>query len=143
MDKSTVVLAALAPANGATHSPVQVQKLLFLIERNIPSAINGPVFDFKPYDYGPFDSAVYQTLDLLNLNGLVETVEEPGRRWKHYRLTPEGQAKGNEAISQLEDKHRQYIHAVSKYVRSLSFTQLVSAIYREYPEMKANSVFRK
>ena len=34
------------------------------------------------------------------------------------------------------------IEQVSKFVRSLSFEQLVSAIYKAYPRMKANSVFR-
>ena len=35
-----------------------------------------------------------------------------------------------------------YIKRASEFVRSLSFSDLVSAVYKAYPEMKANSVFR-
>ena len=58
MTRKEVVLAALAPAKHAPHSPVQVQKLIFLIDRNIPREVGGPHFDFQPYNYGPFDKAV-------------------------------------------------------------------------------------
>lgn len=142
MDKSRLVLAALAASNGDSHSPVQVQKLLFLIDKEIPGYTEGPHFDFVPYDYGPFDKDVYRTLDLLAFVGLVET-EESGRGWKRYRLTPEGQQRGEKALAELPANAHQYMQDVSKFVRSLSFADLVSAIYQAYPEMKANSVFGK
>lgn len=68
MDREDLVLACLAPAKGALHSPVQVQKMFFLIDRNISEDIEGPLFDFHPYDYGPFDKAVYETLEKLAQN---------------------------------------------------------------------------
>jgi hypothetical protein len=59
MDRSSLVLAALAAAGGnAAFTPVQVQKLLFLIDREAGRLVGGPHFDFLPYDYGPFDRAV-------------------------------------------------------------------------------------
>lgn len=143
MDKKRLVLAALAPAQGLMHTPVQVQKLLFLIDRNIPAHTEGPTFDFQPYDYGPFDSAVYHVLDQLSAEGLVEAVEEPSRRWKRYRLTAQGQEAGNTALAAVPEKGRDYIRKVSEFVRSLSFADLVSAIYHAYPDMKVNSVFGK
>ena len=143
MDRKLIVLAALAPAEGATHSPVQVQKLLFLIDKNIPELVKGPLFNFEPYDYGPFDTAVYEVIDGLAAEGLVEVVEESGRSWKRYRLSETGQAAGKKALNSISKKGREYIEEVSRYVRSLTFAQLVSAIYRAYPEMKVNSVFGK
>lgn len=142
MDKSRLVLAALAASNGDSHSPVQVQKLLFLIDKEIPEYTEGPHFNFLPYDYGPFDKDVYRTLDLLAFVGLVET-EESGRGWKRYRLTPDGQQHGEKVLADLPANARQYVEDASKFVRSLSFADLVSAIYQAYPEMKVNSVFGK
>ena len=141
MDAKNLVMAALAPANGGTHTPVQVQKLLFLVDRNIPEIIGGPHFEFEPYDYGPFDKAVYDILRDLAAEGLVEISEEPGRRWKRYRLTDAGQEIGELVLNKISEKGREYIRQLSTFVRSLTFDQLVSAIYKAYPEMKVNSVF--
>lgn len=142
MDKKSLVLAVLSPARGGSFSPVQVQKLFFLIDRNISSRVDGPHFNFEPYDYGPFDKTVYETLDLLSLTGQVETIEQPGRSWKSYRLTPDGQNTGEEILNSLSVDVRDYLIRLAEFVRSLSFADLVSAIYKAYPDMKANSVFR-
>ena len=71
MTKREVVLAALAPAQGKQHSPVQVQKLLFLLDREASELLGGPHFNFVPYNYGPFDKEVYQVLNELDFNELV------------------------------------------------------------------------
>ncbi len=143
MDQKSIVLAALSPARGGTFSPVQVQKLLFLIDRNLGQRVEGPHFNFQPYDYGPFDSAVYGALSALAAAGLVEVLDEPGRSWKSYRLSDAGQAEGERILGAIGDTEASnYIAAVAAFVRRLSFTQLVSSIYKAYPDMKVNSVFR-
>ena len=142
MDKNAIVLAALAPALRDSYSPVQVQKLLFLIEHNITDKVGGPHFDFQPYDYGPFDSSIYGALNELSNSGLVEALNVPGRNWKRYRLTEAGQHAGMEYLNSIsEEQIRQYIKDVSSFVLKLTFPQLVSAIYKAYPEMRVNSVF--
>lgn len=118
-----------------------MQKLLFLIDRNIPNLTGGPHFDFQPYHYGPFDKAVYEGLDELSTNGLVDVVFQ--NSWRSYRLTVQGQQQGNEFLATLPDKAQVYIHRVSEFVRRLGFAQLVSAIYHAYPEMRKNSVFQE
>lgn len=138
-----LVLAGLSPANGLPHSPVQVQKLFFLLDRNLPSTLGAPFFSFEPYDYGPFDRAVYDELVALAADGLVEVAPSLGSRWRTYRLTSAGQMQGDEVLSRLEPAARQYIEKANSWVRSLSFTELVSAIYRAFPDMRVNSVFEE
>ncbi len=142
MKRTDLILAALAPANGAAHSPVQLQKLLFLIDKQIPHLVGGPYFAFQPYDYGPFDKSVYADLKILALEGFVEIEAAPGLRWRKYRLTESGQAAGNASLAELDESAQKYVREVSHFVRALSFESLVSAIYKAFPEMKANSVFR-
>jgi hypothetical protein len=142
MTREQLVLAALAASNGATHTPVQMQKLLFLIDNKIPLAVNGPHFNFEPYDYGPFDSKVYDTLERLDLDGLVETVSSSNLRWKKYRTTEHGLEVGRDLLDQLDATTADYIRQLSNWVRSLSFADLVSSIYNAYPEMKAKSIFK-
>lgn len=141
MNRKEIVLVAMAPANRCQHSPVQMQKLLFLIDQAIPEEVNGPIFDFQPYNYGPFDKAVYETLEELANEGLVTVI--PVHTWREYLLTEAGQREGDRLLQRISQKARDYIQAASQFVRELSFTQLVSAIYKAYPEMRANSVFQE
>lgn len=141
LTRRETVLAALSPAKGAGFTPVQVQKLLFLLDREAAQPLGGPHFDFAPYHYGPFDHAVYQQLEELSVEGLVQ-VQDEGQRLRRYSLTEAGQAAGADAASRLSPELRDYLDRLVTFVRGTNFAQLVSAIYRKYPEMKANSVFQ-
>lgn len=141
MSRETIVLVALAAGRGAAHSPVQVQKLLFLFEKRAAEAFNGAHFNFRPYDYGPFDPDVYRVLDDLRDLGLVEIVGLSFKKDRRYKLTDRGQIEGLKLLEQLAPRYQKFVVDLSNFVRSLTFSQLVSVIYREYPEMKANSIF--
>ena len=141
MERRDFVLAAMSPAGNRPFSPVQVQKLFFLLDRNVSEQTGGPHFAFQPYDYGPFDKEVYLELERLEDDGLVEILEPHWLGSRTYRLTDEGQGNGDEAFRGLSRGVQRYIREVVAFVRSQSFVQLVSAIYQAYPEMRANSVF--
>ena len=141
MEKRKLVLASLAAGAVHKHTPVQIQKLLFILDQNVASDLGGPTFDFKPYDYGPFDSTVYDELRSLETEGLA-TSSTTQRGWKKYQLTPQGVVEGEAVLSELPLRASTYIRKVSSFVLSLSFADLVSSIYKAYPEMKVNSVFR-
>lgn len=140
MDRMEVMLAALASGAHEEFSPVQLQKLMFLIDRNIGSAIGGPFFDFKPYDYGPFDVGVYNEFSVLS--GLEMGDCHGDGKGRRYRLNDEGRARAQEVIAKLQPEVRDYMKSIAEFVQKVSFTTLVSSIYKHYPEMKANSVFR-
>jgi hypothetical protein len=142
MTREELILAALAASGGGTHTPVQIQKLLFLIDKKLAAQVGGPHFDFVPYDYGPFDSSIYTCLDRLAARDLVEVISEPNLRWKKYRLRQEGLQRGANVLSSLHPSVQAYLRDLAGFVRRLSFAQLVASIYRAYPEMKVNSVFR-
>jgi uncharacterized protein len=141
--RQAMVLAALATESGAEFAPVQVQKLFFLIDENVSVAFGGKQFSFEPYDFGPFDSAVYQELDVLARMGLVRIESRgPSAGHRRYVLTPAGQEIGAANLSSMNANLRDYIGRVGSWVRSLSFAQLVGSIYKAYPRMRVNSVFR-
>lgn len=140
MDKREIILAGLSTGNRDVYTPVQVQKMFFLIDRNVGDKVGGPHFDFEPYNYGPFDKGVYSVLMELTLTGDVEVIQQ--KKWMSYKLTTQGQSKGNQLFKTLSREAQSYIKKVSNFVRKSSFADLVSAIYKAYPEMKANSVFQ-
>ena len=140
--RQKVVLAALAAQPAATFAPVQVQKFFFLIDKNVADNLGGPQFSFEPYDYGPFDRHVYDELNTLAANGFVSIIAAPGAARRVYALTAAGYEAGQGALSAIPQRARDYMATASKWVRSISFAELVGAIYKQFPEMKARSVFR-
>ena len=138
MDKREAVLVALTPSRGKPHSSVQVQKLLFLLDKEVCEFIDGPHFEFVPYNYGPFDKEVYRTLETLDSEGLAVIQQTNGHCT--YALTPEGQETGQGILNDLDAAVQDYIRTASEFVLSLDFLPLVSAIYKAYPEMRENSI---
>lgn len=141
MTKLDLLLIALAAGEKSEHTPVQIQKLMFLVEQNVSNRIGGPFFEFRPYDYGPFDSSIYELLRQLEADGLA-SASISNRGWKRHSLTDAGIIKAAELSKNVDAPVMDYIKEVSKFVRTLSFADLVSSIYKAYPEMKVNSVFK-
>lgn len=141
--RQELVLAALAAGESNSElTPVQAQKLFFLIDQNVAGAIGGQQYNFQPYDYGPFDSAVYTDLDWLAVPqaGMVEIVRNG--RYRTYRLTEQGRQFGIQKLAELDAQTSDYFGRAKDWVKSLSFQGLVKAIYQAYPAMRANSIFR-
>ena len=139
MMRSEIPLAAMATKwRGARFDSVRIQKLLFLIDREAGACVGGPHFDFRPYPYGPFDKAVFDELDALMQADEVALYGTG--RYRAYILTESGHEHGMEALSELTKPVRQYVADVAQWVLSLSFGELLSAIYRRYPDMAVNSI---
>lgn len=140
MNRREILLAALASGSRQEFSPVQLQKMMFLIDRNVGMALGGPFFNFEPYDYGPFDVGVYNEFSSITLDQLGE-VSGYGS-YRRYRLNGNGRNRAQDVLKTLTPEYRQYIEKIACFVQSLSFGALVSTIYQHYPEMKVNSVFK-
>lgn len=140
LSKEDFVLAVMSTAGANSFSPVQLQKLFFLLDERAATELGGKYFGFIPYDYGPFDPSVYGCVESLASRGLA--VIDGFGSYRRYCLTLTGQVHGRLLLSQLSSPAQLFVGRCSEFVRSLSFSQLVSAIYKEFPAMKANSVFR-
>jgi uncharacterized protein len=144
LSRDHVALVALALANGESFTPVQIQKAMFLATDKIPGAFDRDSrYDFQPYDYGPFDSQVYSDIEDLERRGLSRIGRSPRGRWKTYSATDQGIEVGTRLAHALTGEQVAVLTRIVKLVRSLSFNELVSAIYRGYPHMRARSVFRE
>jgi uncharacterized protein YwgA len=142
MTKRELLLACLAAAQGGTYEPVQIQKLVFLFQEKAPDLFKKKPFKFFPYNYGPFDQTIYAELDQMSGEGLVRIWPGTYGTPRSYDLTDEGKKAAKEVLDGMEDRFRGFLTELSAWVRSVSFATLVGAIYKEFPEMKVNSVFR-
>jgi uncharacterized protein YwgA len=141
MERKYWTLLVLDEARPGSLSPLQLQKTLFLISKNLPNEIGADFYQFVPYNYGPFDSDVYSDVRILVNEGLVAKVQIVGRSWVSYEITPQGHQAATDVRPQISERASRYIGKVVRWVESVTFTQLLSAIYRVYPEYKAKSVF--
>jgi|ERR1700741_3861425 uncharacterized protein len=143
LSREEIALVVLALADGRPFTPVQVQKSLFLASDKVASAFRSDSrYDFQPYDYGPFDRQVYLDVEGLERQGLAQVNHQPGSRWRTYAATEHGVAEGRRLAGQLTGEQRDILGTIVNLVRSLSFNDLVSAIYRAYPSMRERSVFQ-
>ena len=139
MDRRDWILLALSAANDDALSPVQLQKALFLFGEEKKDLVSGPFYTFSPYAYGPFDKAVYKDAEALTDEGFIVSEATP-YGYPRYSLTPLGLGHAGR-LARFEKLREEFTPIVS-WTKGLSFSQLVSAIYKKYPHMQANSVFR-
>jgi len=142
MDRRHWPLLVIYQAGPAGLSPVQLQKVLFLIGQNLPDEVGDNYYEFVPYNYGPFDPRVYKDAESLIYSDLVQSVQVANKGWAYYTITSAGQDLAEYVRkTEISERMSAYITKVVKWVQSLSFAQLLSAIYRAYPQYKAKSVF--
>ena len=137
-------LLVIAKAGSRSLQPVQLQKSLFLLGRNLPKEAlqTESFYEFVPYDYGPFSSSVYSDAEQLESDGLVNILRPPESRYKLYSATREGAERAGVAEQSLSVSAKEYLEKVMRFVQTVPFNHLVTAIYKAYPEMKVNSVFQ-
>lgn len=141
MERKYWTLVVLDEAGRGGLSPIQLQKSLFLIGKNLAQEVGDSYYDFIPYNYGPFDSDVYSDAQSLIVDGLVQTIQVSGRNWALYVITASGHDLAGSVKSAMSPEACGYTAKIVRWVQSVSFAQLLSAVYAKYPEYKANSVF--
>jgi hypothetical protein len=138
--REKLIIAAMGAGRTTSDlTPVQAQKLFFLIDREASELSGGPWFDFQPYDYGPFDYSVYHELDNLATKGLI-SVDRSGY-FRTYRLSEQGAAMVEDSAGGFSLGAREYFARVKDWIKSVDFRTLVKAIYDAYPDTKVRSVF--
>jgi uncharacterized protein YwgA len=143
MDKESITLLAIAADSDGGLSPVQLQKSLFIVGKSGLEGLPSDYYEFSPYNYGPFTSEVYAITDILEGKGLVRKVIAGGENFYRYMLTPEGRAKAAEIRKGSPRLLCDYIETIVRWVCSLSFDELLRAIYAKYPDYAINSVFQE
>ena len=141
MDRRHWLLLAIGLSDNGL-SPVLTQKTMFLLGKEAGDYLGEEEFyTFIPYDYGPFDSAIYTDVEELIRQGFVTQEGVPGRSWSMYRLTPQGQRVVEKLQSLGHSAAVAYLGSVVKWATSQSFSGLLRAIYAKYPDYQARSVF--
>jgi len=116
---------------------VRVMKCLFVISKRF--TVQGEYYKFRPYNYGPFDSAVYSDAEALAAQGLIE--QQTGRYVRYMALPPAVERAGAIAPA-LNPDFIAYLREVRRWANGVDFSTLVKAIYEAWPETRVNSIFQ-
>lgn len=134
-------LLAIFLADEKGLSPVRLQKSLFLLGKEFPRIVGKNYYEFIPYNYGPFCAKIYDDVGALISKGFVEEKGIAKQTWSEYFITPAGRKYvGQLPLDRIEDA-RGYLFQVIEWAQGLMFQELISAIYKAYPEYKKHSVF--
>ena len=136
------LLLALSKSPRGAMSPVQLQKALFLFSQEVGGLIGAGLYSFEPYDYGPFDAAIYADLRRSMLEGRVRGEWSPGRSWKNYMLTGSGRNVVPTLEEEADPRLTDFLRRTVEWVTERSFSDLLRSVYAAYPEFAINSVFR-
>src|SRR5688500_8336561 len=120
IDWTLLVIAKAAPG---PIQPVQLQKSLFLLGRNLSKeALQSESFyEFVPYDYGPFSASVYADAETLEAEGFVNIRRPPDTRYKLYTVTEAGSRRALELEQALSPSAKDYLSKVVRFTQTVPF----------------------
>ena len=136
------LLLVVAAGAGKPLTPVELQKILFLINEAKLLESDDSLYNFKPYHYGPFDAQVYKDADILGREGLVHRLPSDEGSWTDTTISTAGLNKAEDLRKELPEPWIKYIHELVGWSQKLTFRELVSVIYKMYPQYRENSVFQ-
>jgi len=140
MRKMDWLLLVISSAKNGVLTPVQLQKSLFLIKELDSDLTGDDFYVFKPYNYGPFTAEIYRDAEALEMDGLIVISGSPSR-FREYSITKEGLCKAGEIKKELAEQAVKFVSEVVAWTQSLTFENLIRAIYTHFPQYKENSVF--
>jgi hypothetical protein len=140
VDRQDIMLLIADGADGPYPlDPIRLMKGCFIVDQ-IGPAEWGHLFDFEPYDYGPFDSSVYRARDALVGKDLL--LRQPAGRYSQYEITEAGRERAAEIAAGLDEPIAQWLRSIGHWVTSKSFTDLLREIYERFPDYATKSIAR-
>lgn len=142
MNRADWLLLIIAAAKGQPLTPVQMQKIPFLVSKDLYTHLPQDFYAFEPHDYGPFSNDISKDVTRLIEKGVVAFSINPVGYWKEYRVTEIGLATAQQLKTNIPNEAISYIENVTAWARALSFQEFVRAIYQKYPEYRKHGVFQ-
>jgi hypothetical protein len=139
-------LILFAALEGAPHGldPVRLQQSLFLFSQ-CPGLPPRSKYAFEPGVFGPISDELYEDLDRLVGEQLLEPMPVRGAHWSLYKPIDATLERARRILRQAEadellDATRQ-LAEIKQYVSSVGLGELLERVYAEHPEFAVNSVF--
>jgi uncharacterized protein YwgA len=131
-------LALLLSASDGIKGEIRFQKVAFLLDRLFDDEELKTEFDFIPHDFGPWSEALKDTIDRMEVFGLIS---KQSNRKAQYSLTPTGRSLANEILKKNPSILRT-ASTVNNDFKQFSDDDIIGAVYELYPEYTTGSLIR-
>lgn len=172
VENGTDVILALLYAGGSkkgTNEEIigntRLYKLVFLTEQETTLSKRMTDISFEAYNYGPYSSQVFDTIQALVSAGLVkvddagsesyldeadryqgesqaEETPDTSTTIKVYSLTDEGARVGEALFKSLTDSERKELVSIKERFNGVSLRKLLQYVYHRYPKFTTESVIK-
>jgi uracil-DNA glycosylase family 4 len=130
-------------SEGLIKDKTRLQKLLFLVQKELINRGYKAKYAFRPYKYGPFSRELYTDLEWLRMNNLVEVrtnFDQKTGVTTEFAITSEGKNRLCNLNSFSFENIDETIKGVVEEHERLSTTQLVDLVHEKYKEYDINQV---
>lgn len=136
--RKSFLLSAYAKSPSGSLTPVQAQKIMFVLGQEAPGYVGNDFYRFIPYNYGPFCQDIYDDQRILDAGGSLR------KEGSVYYISNAGLVE----VRKIDEEMRPpglstYLTNLVEWATSKSFSVLLSSIYAKYPDFAVNSVFNK
>lgn len=136
-----ILLLAFKGADSSALDPVRIQKGMFLFSKEADRP-ETELYDFKPYNYGPYCADLKRDATALVDAGVAESVEVPGYTWAKTELSAAGMARASALLSKSPTDAAVKLFEIKQAITSTDFSGLLRDVYSRYPDFATKSIFR-
>jgi uncharacterized protein YwgA len=120
----------------------RVMKLMFLLQKEFDLSS----YDFVPHFFGPYSRELSNDIaELVSKSILFEDIlknDKNDRETKVYSLTTIGEAAAKKISARMSNQERKKISLLIEKYSKLTLQQLLSYVYRQYPDFSKNSLIK-
>ena len=139
MKRTDLLLKIIVAAEGEPVTPVQLQKVAFLVGEKFPSELPNDYYDFEPFHYGPFCVDLYRDAEALEREGLVLINTNHSGGWKEFSASFRS---ATADLSFIPQHISEFIDTKLRWAKEAGFQEVIRAIYNEYPKFRVNGIFQ-
>lgn len=140
-------LLAILYFGKAVYGKTKLQKLAFLVQREMEGTPFDGVFDFQPYYYGPFTPEIYDVVENVEKRNFISVQERRAEKEgdvvhaHDYELTSQGEERARDFVESLPSDQREQLRKLVETYNFRSLAKLLEYTYEEYPEMAERSMW--
>ena len=113
-----------------------IQKLFYIIKRQIKGL---DIFEYYPYNYGPFSKELNQAINDLIEEGYIQ--EKRKGKYFLYQITDDGMkaAKKQKTIRSVEKNN---VLKICQHVKKFTPREILEYVYKKYPQTTIRSLLK-
>ena len=139
--RTDLLLAFFVAGEGYAYNATQLQKGMFLLERNLTGLeLSDGGYNFTPGNYGPWDSELFSDARALARLDQVWVVDRNNTLVQDYAVSKAGVDAAASVLERLTDKEKDFVAEVSAWVRGRTRLQIIASVVNEYPDMATNLI---